>query len=58
MLRIKVNEIWREVSVGTTLFLLRDAVRPNADVVVRKSQFGPALGPGSSQDAAEVLRIE
>jgi sulfur carrier protein ThiS adenylyltransferase len=33
-MQIKINEISKEVSAGTTLFSLRDAIKPQADVVV------------------------
>jgi sulfur carrier protein ThiS adenylyltransferase len=54
--RIKVNEIWKKISVGTTLFSLRDAVKPQADILVRNG--ASAKNDITLEDGDQVALIE
>lgn len=54
-MHIKVNENFIEISVGTTLFSLRDSVNPKADVVVRNG--APAKQDVILEDGDQVVLI-
>ena len=56
MLKVKLNERVTEVEEGTTLFALRDAVKPDADVVIYN---GAAMGADTPlSDGDEVCLIK
>ena len=54
-MKIKVNENFKDVSAGTTLFALRDDVKPKADVIVLNG--APAKDDVILKDGDEVVLI-
>jgi sulfur carrier protein ThiS adenylyltransferase len=54
-MRIKVNENFIDISIGTTLFSLRDTVNPKADVVVCNG--APAKQDVNLEDGDQVVLI-
>lgn len=54
-MRIQVNENFEDVAAGTTLFSLRDAISPDADIVVRNG--APAKCDIELQEGDQVVLI-